>query len=644
MGTGWGFVLKFIAVILAVILLTAGGAFSGELDNYYLEQFGERPATSALLKTAGDAPARRCGMPLRRGLKRDWASLESSTRKTLAKYLGKPSLAGEATYTSNGGHFIIHYATSGEHLPIPVAPYTLSSWIQTVADTFETVHAKEVTNLGYAPPPVNPYHVYLEQLGNSGEFGYTQSEQLIGQSATSYIVVDNDFADWIFSPYNGTPGLQITAAHEFHHAIQFGYNYYFDVWYAEATATWMEDEVYDSVNQLYDYSESYLRNPSLSLDTPVSVSSGGGYGRWIFNRFLAENHGTGIIRSFWTRLGQTQAQNGYDIPMLPLIDSVLDTVTSSLSTESLQFAKRLYEQNWTSHTNEIPLIYQHPLVFNATYNTYPVNFTSVPQPAVTLPNHHALAFYRFLPSGIAPSDLHLSFSQKPATLSVVAIKKLSDGGFEEFSYDVGTSGITIPDFNDPTTAEAVLIIDNTSDLNGQTAQFSTDTVSITVTIAGSGSGTVNSDPSGINCGAGSSTGCSAFFQPGSIVNLFATPNSISLFNGWSGNCGGTGNCSVTLTANKSATATFSLASGVKVGTKEFSIIQTAYDDAATATGSVIRLLEGTLAGSFTAARDIAVKLEGGYTAAYDAVSTETAIQGSLKIREGTVRIKGVNVR
>lgn len=635
----------------SLLLLTATAAISGEIDRYYLEQFGEPVPGLSLSKATAAGPARRCGMPLRRGLKRDWAALEESTRKTLAKYLGKPALAGEATVTSTGGHFIIHYATSISSTGIDDRPPLTDSngngmpdWVETVADTFEHVYATEVVNLGYTPPPNIPYHVYLQQLGDSGEFGYAQSEQLYGQSASSYIVVDNDFSDWIFSPYTGTSGLQITAAHEFHHAIQFGYNYYFDVWYAEATATWMEDEVYDAVNQLYDYSVSYLQNPSLSLDTPVSVATGGGYGRWIFNRFLAENHGVGIIRSIWSRLGETPSQNGYDIPMLPIIDSVLKNASTTLPAESLQFARRLYDKNWTSHQGEIPLLYQHPLVFKATYSSYPVNFTSHPQPAVTLPNHHALAFYRFLPSGTAPSDLHISFSQKPAWISVVAVKKLLNGGFEEYSYDPGTAGITISHFNDPSTVEVVLIIDNTGELNGQTAQFSTDTVSITVTMSGSGSGTVNSDPTGIHCETGSSNACSAFFPRGSIVNLFATPNSVSLFSGWSGDCGGTGSCSLLMSADKSVGAVFNPSYPVRVGSTGFTTLQAAYDDAATSDGSVIRLAEGVLGGSFIAARDIAVKLEGGYNAVFDAVGTGTTIHGLFRVRSGTVRVQGVTAR
>jgi hypothetical protein len=70
--------------------------------------------------------------------------------------------------------------------------------------------------------------------------------------------------------------------------------------------------------------------------------------------------------------------------------------------------------------------------------------------------------------------------------------------------------------------------------------------------AGSGSGTVTSNPAGINCGAA----CSATFAPGTTVTLTATPAAGSAFMGWTGNCTGTASCVLTLNANASVTATF----------------------------------------------------------------------------------------
>jgi hypothetical protein len=69
---------------------------------------------------------------------------------------------------------------------------------------------------------------------------------------------------------------------------------------------------------------------------------------------------------------------------------------------------------------------------------------------------------------------------------------------------------------------------------------------------GTGGGTVTSSPAGISCG----TTCVHDFPGGTTVKLTAAPNSGSAFAGWSGVCSGTSTCTVDLTANASATATF----------------------------------------------------------------------------------------
>jgi aryl-phospho-beta-D-glucosidase BglC (GH1 family) len=78
------------------------------------------------------------------------------------------------------------------------------------------------------------------------------------------------------------------------------------------------------------------------------------------------------------------------------------------------------------------------------------------------------------------------------------------------------------------------------------------TFALTVTRAGTGSGTVTSSPAGISCGAT----CSASFASGASVTLTASAASGSTFAGWSGACTGTGACTVPMTAAKSVTATF----------------------------------------------------------------------------------------
>ena len=85
-----------------------------------------------------------------------------------------------------------------------------------------------------------------------------------------------------------------------------------------------------------------------------------------------------------------------------------------------------------------------------------------------------------------------------------------------------------------------------------TATFNVPAFKLSVTKAGTGTGTVTSSPTGISCG----TTCSANFKSGTVVTLTASAAAGSTFAGWSGACTGTGTCSVTMSAAKSVTVTF----------------------------------------------------------------------------------------
>ena len=86
-------------------------------------------------------------------------------------------------------------------------------------------------------------------------------------------------------------------------------------------------------------------------------------------------------------------------------------------------------------------------------------------------------------------------------------------------------------------------------LNGQS------NAALTVAKSGNGSGSVTSNPAGINCGAT----CSASYAYATSVTLTATAATGSSFAGWSGGgCSGIGTCTVSVTANTTVTATFTL--------------------------------------------------------------------------------------
>jgi uncharacterized repeat protein (TIGR02543 family) len=86
-------------------------------------------------------------------------------------------------------------------------------------------------------------------------------------------------------------------------------------------------------------------------------------------------------------------------------------------------------------------------------------------------------------------------------------------------------------------------------------------VTRTLTVTNAGGGTVTSSPAGINCGSD----CTETYEfdppafPAVHVTLTATPDVGMIFTGWSGACSGTGTCGVTMSQNRSVTATFAVA-------------------------------------------------------------------------------------
>ena len=96
-----------------------------------------------------------------------------------------------------------------------------------------------------------------------------------------------------FGPFPGTPtnAMRATVAHEFNHSIQFGYGALsgfgnVDDVFVEGGATWMEDEVFDTSNDNYNYLWP-------SFTTPMGKYAKFPYPYWIVFRAMTERFGTG---------------------------------------------------------------------------------------------------------------------------------------------------------------------------------------------------------------------------------------------------------------------------------------------------------------------------------------------------------------
>ena len=195
------------------------------------------------------------------------------------------------------------------------------------ADYLEEVWVYEIVQLGYLKPAGTEmylYDVYIANtrdkiIGNGDDLTPSLGFNFLGLTVTycdkdyfqickddnlhdsfSYIIVNNS--------YSNDQTMKITAAHEFFHAIQFSYPSIDDWWHSpsdhwwiEASATWMEEVVFDEINHYYTRVRSWLRSPELSLKNTGSSYSDHKYGDVIFILYLTDVYlkSRDFVRNVW---------------------------------------------------------------------------------------------------------------------------------------------------------------------------------------------------------------------------------------------------------------------------------------------------------------------------------------------------------
>ena len=251
-----------------------------------------------------------CGTSAIRGLTANWDRLPPAAKEAFAFLQQRPIL--NHSILSSGGHFKIHYNTAGTHAVAPTDTDAngVPDYVDEAARVFESVWDLEINQLGYNPPPSDGdgiYDVYIKNLALQSAYGYAWP--IVSELTTpSYIEIDNNFTDNTYRHARGLNGLRVTAAHEFFHAIQFGYYAdYGAAWWQELTATWMEDVAYPDVNDFYQYiinCPSYhsciYDDPEASLDEFSSVVHA--LGAAIFAHHIEQVYGVDVIKSVWELL------------------------------------------------------------------------------------------------------------------------------------------------------------------------------------------------------------------------------------------------------------------------------------------------------------------------------------------------------
>jgi hypothetical protein len=208
-------------------------------------------------------------------------------------------------------HFCVHWVDQGLDAPDPSDKNGngVPDFVERVLRVAEHVHTVENDRLGWREPRSDGHiggrsgktDVYLSQIG--GElFGYAAPDRgqatkqhRIPRRLHGYLVLDNDYSAFEFPGTKPINDLEVTFAHEYNHILQFGYDAYQDPWFAESSAVWMEDEVYDGIDDYLRYVRRWVK----LWETPLTASSIKEYGSAVWNQWLAHRYGPSIVRKAW---------------------------------------------------------------------------------------------------------------------------------------------------------------------------------------------------------------------------------------------------------------------------------------------------------------------------------------------------------
>ncbi len=254
-------------------------------------------------------------------------------------------------------HFCVHWVAEGIDAPslADANGDGIPDYVTRVQEVAEHVHEVENDELGWREPKSDGLKggqrgktdIYLDQIGGA-LFGYAAPDR--GQSTKAhrlprrlhgYLVLDNDYNPREFPGTTPEKDLEVTVAHEYNHILQFGYDAYQDAWFAESTAVWMEDQVYNGINDYLRYVRRWVKR----YDTPLTANSIKEYGSTVWNKWLAHRYGRAILRKAWARAVHTKP-GGFSVSAY---DSAIRAAGgSTFSRDFARFARDLPE--WRTDT------------------------------------------------------------------------------------------------------------------------------------------------------------------------------------------------------------------------------------------------------------------------------------------------------
>jgi hypothetical protein len=267
----------------------------------------------------GERTPVRCFTPVVREYLEAREELPAATVAELDSYLEPQGSLGRATYFSPSGLFELTYSTSGTD-GVPSADVDpangVPDFVERCAEYMDESWTVEVDDLGFTAPVLPADGTYDVSFQQMGAYGYTAPSGF-----TTEIVLHRSFIG--FPPNTDPDGDQlgaakVTCAHEFKHASQFSNNGWSEGNWVELDATWAEDIVYPDTNDYWNYVNN---NGGHVLGQPWTPLNAGGYGSYedcLWEHYLSNTYGNGIIVEVGNRLAANPSlsmQRAYQLAM-----------------------------------------------------------------------------------------------------------------------------------------------------------------------------------------------------------------------------------------------------------------------------------------------------------------------------------------
>jgi hypothetical protein len=285
-------------------------------------------------------------------------------------------------------------------------------YVERVLAIAEHVHQVENDELGWREPlsdgALGGGHgetdIYLAEIGPQ-LFGYAAPDRgQVGEDGRAarhlhgYLVLDNDYSPFEFPHTEPGHDLKVTLAHEYNHILQFGYDAYEDPWFAESSAVWMEDQVYNGINDYLRYVKRWVK----LWETPLTQSSIKEYGSAVWNEWLAHHYGRPIVREAWADAAGAQPQ-GFAVAAYER--AIRAAGNSTFGRDFTRFAADVSEWRTGIGFRESYLYPDMPrqgtLVLGAPPATRRLNHTTFSLIAVHAPTGHAVEVQVEAPEGVA---------------------------------------------------------------------------------------------------------------------------------------------------------------------------------------------------------------------------------------------------